>query len=336
MHKSESGEEVIKWSEMILCQDNELYQDISSNWPKYRVIFIEQIAEYFYKDLQRTQLLFTSSFTFSKEFGRLSEEEKSHWYDFASGIPGKFKSLNLFIRPYKDFCRTCLIPFKALEILARTDYEIFCLRQKSEKPAPIPFYDLPEKERRFYIELNHLIPLELKKTGYEIVRPEEISEINENMVRKIARTIHSRYRNEIKKQDTGSEKKSYISWIHNPGDSKNMQIVDFNDLPEDIRHSNLDNAFHIPTKLLAIGYKIRPVGKGFKPATLNLSEDEVETMARIEHLRWCWDKTLHGWFYGKVKDSRKKIHPSIISYEDLSEAEKDKGPGACQVNTCPA
>ncbi len=108
--------------------------------------------------------------------------------------------------------------------------------------------------------------MQLKKIGYEIVRPEEISEINEKMVRKFARAIHSRYLNEMKKQESGSKKNFYMSWVHNTGDTKNQNISDFEDLPEDIKNSNLDNAYHIPTKLLAIGYKIRPVAKGFKPA----------------------------------------------------------------------
>jgi serine phosphatase RsbU (regulator of sigma subunit) len=334
MQKSETRKEILKWSDAIFCQDYEFYQNLSSSWPEYKKIFIDQIAEYFYKDIQRTQHLFTSPFTFKKEFGRLSEEEKSPWFDFASDIPLKLRSLNLFMHPYKDFCKTCLIPYKDLETIARADHDSYCLKHKSDKPEQgskvntypdlVPFNNLPDKRRRFYIELNHLIPLELKKIGYEIIRPEEITEINEKMVRKFARAIHSRYLNEMKKQESGSKKDFYMSWVHSTGDPNNQNISDFEHLPEDIKSSNLDNAHHIPTKLLAIGYKIRPVGKGFKPATLHLDEEEIETMARVEHIRWCWDKILNGWFYGKVKDARKKTHPAIIPYEDLSESEKEK------------
>jgi serine phosphatase RsbU (regulator of sigma subunit)/predicted CoA-binding protein len=316
--------EIQNWISSIYFPDSSLVQDISSNWPEYRKIFIDKIAEYVYKDIQRTQHLYSSPFTFNKEFGRLSDEEKLPWYNFASDIPAKLKSLNLCIRPYKDFCRTCLILYKDLENLARADYDSYCLKQKSDNQAPVPFNDLPEKKRRFYIEMNHLIPLDLKRIGYELVRPQEISEISENMVRKFARAIHSRYQHEIIRQDSGSKKSFYMSWIHTAGDAKNQYTGSFEDLPEDIRSSNLDNAYHIPTKLLAIGYKIRPVRKGFESSALHLSEEEVETMARVEHIRWCWDKILNGWFYGDVRDSRKKTHPSIIPYEDLDESEKEK------------
>ena len=70
---------------------------------------------------------------------------------------------------------------------------------------------------------------------------------------------------------------------------------------------------HIPTKLLSIGYKIRPVKKGFKSVTLHLNEAETETMAAVEHIRWSWDKRLNGWIYGNLKDNSNKIHPGLIT-----------------------
>jgi len=334
MPRSEASDEFLKWSEIISFPDNEFFQHLSTRWPEHKKIIIDQIAEFFYKYIQRTQNLHESPFSFKKEFSKLSEDEKSVWCDFASDIPGKLKLLNLKIRPYKDYCRTCLIPYKDLESLARYDYDRYCHKIKLEKDpqggtlsdreSPVSFENLPDKKKRFYIELNHLLPVGLKKTGYEVVRPEEISEINEKVVRKLAKAIHSRYLHEMKKQDSTPKKDYYMSWIHSQGDAKNQNILDFDDLPEDIKSSNLDNAYHIPTKLLAIGYKIRNTQKGFKPAVLQLSEEEIETMARVEHIRWCWDKILHGWFYGKEKDSRKKTHPAIIPYEDLSESEKEK------------
>ena len=326
--------EVQKWTEVIFNPGNKLIQEITSNWSTYKKIFIDQIAENLYNDIQRTKHLYKSPFTFKKDFSRLSEEERSYWYDYAAEIPRKLKSLNLRIRQYKGFCRTCLIPYDEIEKLARVDYSrefrdygsgSKMMQAETEPDSfPVHFQGLTEERKRFYLEMNHLIPVELKKARYEIIRSQEVTGINDRMVLKLARAIHSRYQHEIRKQGSEAKSNIYISWLYNPGEAKNGKIEDFDDLPEEIRHSNLDNAFHIPTKLLAIGYFIRPVAKGFKPSTLNLNVEEVETMARIEHLRWCWDKILHGWFYGKVKDSRKKSHPSIIPYEDLTEAEKEK------------
>src|SRR5665647_3752387 len=108
------------------------------------------------------------------------------------------------------------------------------------------------------------------------------------MIKKLARAIHSRYLHEIRNQRTRSD----TNVLNKFADTVNQYISDFDDLPEEIKNSNVDNAVHIPTKLLSIGYKIRPVKKGFKPFALHLNEDEIETMAIVEHLRWSWEKRL--------------------------------------------
>jgi serine phosphatase RsbU (regulator of sigma subunit) len=326
--------EIQIWSEVIYNPDNKLIQDISSNWVHYRKIFMDKLAELFYKDIQRSRHLYTAPFSFKNDFDKLSEEEKSVWYDYVLEIPKKLRSLNLFIRPYRDFCRTCLIPYNELELMAQVDHENYFKKLVSDKsvpgfkkyaePFPAHFHDLPEKRKRFYIELNHLIPVGLKKIGFEIMRIEEISEINEKIVLKLAKAIHSRYQHEVRKQKTGQEKGFHTFGFFNPGNSGSSEFSDFEDLPEEIKHSNLDNAYHIPTKLLSIGYVISRVQKGYKPIALRLNEEETEIMAKVEHIRWCWDKILNGWIYGNVKDSRKKTHPAIIPYEDLSESEKEK------------
>ncbi len=140
------------------------------------------------------------------------------------------------------------------------------------------------------------------------------------MIRKLARAIHSRYLHEIKNQILKAD--NYI--FYNPGNLENQYVSDFDDLPDDIKYSNIDNAVHIPTKLLSIGYKIRQVKKGFRPFALHLNQEEIETMARVEHIRWSWEKRLNGWVYGNSKDEVIKTHPNLISYEQLSESEKQK------------
>ncbi len=321
MLQDSTNNQVQAWLEIVYSPDNLLKRKVFENWPEYKVIFIDQIAEHLYNDIQRTLHLYTSPYNFKKEFEKLPESEKSPWYKYAGDIPEKLNSLNLLIQPYKSFCRTCLIPYRDLEILAASDYHSDCQRNKSM--PRVLFKNLSETRKRFYIELNHLIPVALKKAGYEIIRPEEITEISENVVLKFARTIHSRYQHEISKRKSGSTKSTYLSWLHSTGYAEN-NIADFDDLPEEIKHSNLDNAFQIPAKLLSVGYKIRPVRKGYRSSVLHLNDEEIETMARVEHIRWCWDKILHGWIYGKIKDERKKTHPAIIPYEALSDSEKEK------------
>jgi serine phosphatase RsbU (regulator of sigma subunit) len=191
-------------------------------------------------------------------------------------------------------------------------------------PALCPFDNLPGNLKRFFMELNYFLPQELKNAGYEIMRTEELAEINEKMVIKIARALHSRFIHEIRRQGTKSFQASKISGFFSYENNNRTVVSEFDDLPDEIKFSNTDNAYHIPAKLLSIGYKIRPAGKGFKPAALHLNAKEVETMSKVEHIRWCWDKRLHGWTYGSRRDNLKKKHPGLVPYEFLKESEKGK------------
>jgi len=326
------------WSKVIYNTDNQLIQDISPARIKYKKFFINRIAEGLYEDIQQLINLITYSNTPNKEFKNLTKVEKSFWYDYVAEIPNKFRALNLFIRPFEDFCRTCIITDKEIATLVQMDQDRYCREltsmdlknnntrtiESKNHPAQKSFQSLIKDWKRSYLELNYLIPGQLKKIGYEIIRHEEVVEIDMLMIKKLARAIHSRYLHELRNQSTRVENDPDNYIFYNPGDFGNQYISDFDDLPEEIKYSNIDNAAHIPTKLLSIGYKIRQVKKGFKPFALHLNEEEIETMARVEHIRWSWEKRLNGWIFGNIKDDIKKTHPSLVPYEELSESKKEK------------
>jgi serine phosphatase RsbU (regulator of sigma subunit) len=268
---------------------------------------ITDAAELIYEKLREQRSFISSPVRLDKPFFDLSGEEKEFWFSFASSIPDKLRSLELYIRPFDKFCRTCIITGNEIEKLAVADYLSFV----NNDPEAVPFPKLPDKKKRFFLELNYSIPLHLKRAGFEIVRPEEIAVIDEKMVGKIARAIHSRYQHQIRKQNKGKS-------------VKGEETHDFDKLPPEVEFSNIDNAWHIPTKLLSIGYRIRKVKKGHKPFALRINDMEIETMAGIEHLRWSWDKRLHGWTWGKTKDKIRKRHPGLIPYFLLPETEKEK------------
>jgi serine phosphatase RsbU (regulator of sigma subunit) len=288
--------------------DNQLIQDTIPDSEKF---FINPFAENLYKDIQKSGIASMLPDSFKIDFKNLKKAEKSFWYNYAAGVTDKLKSLNLFIQPFEDFCRTCIITDNEIAELAQMDYEALSNRKTFRGIKDL---------KQFCTELNYLIPVIFKKTGYEIIRYEEVSEITILMVRKLARAIHSRYLHEIRNQRLKTN--DYI--FYTSGKTGGQYSVDFDDLPNEIKYSNIDNATHIPTKLLSIGYKIRKVKKGYKPFALHLNEEEVETMARVEHIRWSWEKRLNGWTFGKVKEDIKKTHPSLIPYEQLIESEKEK------------
>ena len=264
----------------------------------FRKYHAKAVAESIRDDFKRIFRLSASVSPLLRQFADFLKPDGQFWVDYAAGIPEKFMAIGLFLRPYRDFCRTCIITVDEINALVAMDLGSF------------PNVPHNEGRKQFFRELNYLIPASLKRAGFEIIRQEEVAGLNNALLWKIARAVHARYIHEIQKQAGGD------STAANPG------VTEFDDLPPDILQSNIDNAAHIPTKLLSIGYRIRPVRKGYKPRVLHLDEAEVETMAKVEHLRWSWEKRLDGWRYGKVKG--KKIHPGLVPYDELSEKEKEK------------
>ena len=45
----------------------------------------------------------------------------------------------------------------------------------------------------------------------------------------------------------------------------------------------------------------------------------VETLAELEHIRWCRYHYLNNWKYGKERDDVKRLHPDLIPFSELSE-----------------
>jgi serine phosphatase RsbU (regulator of sigma subunit) len=326
------------WSRIIYKEDNQFIQNSPVLTDQNPEMYTHQIAEGLFSAFRLQNIASLISGSPPSDFSNLGAAEKSFWYNYSSAIPEKFTKLNLLIRPFEDFCRTCIITDEEIEQLVQIDRERYVkdltgravsVRNKKNVPPGIIFSrksfpgsvsDLPG----VCLQLNFLIPIQLKKIGFEIIRAEELVEINMGMIKRLARAIHSRYLHEIRNQLSREATGEHLYFYYSGHETRGEYTSDFDDLPDEIKFSNIDNALHIPTKLLAIGFKIRQVKKGFKPVTLHLNNDEIEAMARVEHLRWSWEKRLAGWVFDKIKDDVRKTHPSLIPYSELNESEKEK------------
>ena len=51
----------------------------------------------------------------------------------------------------------------------------------------------------------------------------------------------------------------------------------------------------------------------------------AEHLAENAHNTWAKELMSQGWIYGKTPDDKLKHHPRLVSYEKLSEAEKEAG-----------
>lgn len=94
-------------------------------------------------------------------------------------------------------------------------------------------------------------------------------------------------------------------------------------LREDLKESNRQQVDQIAAKLKAVGCEMVPAtGRG--PAKFEFTPEELEFLSRMEHRRWMDEKINAGWQYGPVKDPVRKSHPSLVSWEDLPEDEREK------------
>jgi hypothetical protein len=106
----------------------------------------------------------------------------------------------------------------------------------------------------------------------------------------------------------------------------NPSLVPWDELPEPLKESNRRFADGIGPKLEAAGCAIVPAPLGTAEANgFAFSEEEVEELARVEHDRWAQDLIRDGWKpTAGPKDPDARLHPLLVPWEQLPEAERDK------------
>jgi len=105
------------------------------------------------------------------------------------------------------------------------------------------------------------------------------------------------------------------------GNYKTPTSVMWQKLPLEKKDSNRDQAEHIEVKLKMVGCELANFGSA---SQTELTEDEVQKLARVEHSRWVSERILQGWSYDPVRDDANKHHPCLVSYDDLSNEDKEK------------
>ena len=49
----------------------------------------------------------------------------------------------------------------------------------------------------------------------------------------------------------------------------------------------------------------------------------IEEMARNVHDVWAQGRIAEGWTYGEQRDDKRKMHPCLVPYEELPDAERE-------------
>ena len=126
----------------------------------------------------------------------------------------------------------------------------------------------------------------------------------------LAREMHASYR------------RNQIARGADPADSR---LVAWDELSDDLKSSNRAFADGIPEKMAAVGFVAVPSALVDLDGVDSLfAPDEVEALAVLEHERWVRDRARDGWSFGATRDDARKLHPSMVPWEDLSEPEREK------------
>jgi len=187
------------------------------------------------------------------------------------------------------------------------------LRQRLDCDQPAIILYMPEHSGLASLFMDHQQPSAsvYNIMPFRLVQSIFTADLVINGVHEIlARTIHQNYFNQRLTEGVQmGQKRSMATW---------------EDLPEDLRHSNRRQVDHIRQKLHAIGYGIKPI-HDWDAVNFQFSDEEVEKMAKIEHDRWMEERLRGGWRFGYgPEDPKNKTHPDLVTWEQLAEEIKDK------------
>jgi hypothetical protein len=108
--------------------------------------------------------------------------------------------------------------------------------------------------------------------------------------------------------------------------AENSSLVGWESLPHSLKQSNRRQVDGIGPKLAAIDSVIVPAplvrttGDGFR-----FTDEELDSLAVLEHERWQRDLSDEGWRRTEqLKDPERLRHPSLTTWDELSDEERNK------------
>jgi hypothetical protein len=132
--------------------------------------------------------------------------------------------------------------------------------------------------------------------------------IREDLVERLARTVHDRYRRaRLNSRERQVDSPSMVAW---------------HDLSDVLRRSCRSQAEDISAKLRAIDCTLAPrMGPG---EDHRLSDETIEVLARMEQRRWMTERRTADWTYGPSRDDITRRHPDLVPWESLSAVAQEK------------
>jgi hypothetical protein len=127
----------------------------------------------------------------------------------------------------------------------------------------------------------------------------------------VARALHLEY---FEEQEERKKKAEAVGQTFEPRPAHKPWEI----LSESFRESNRIAADHLAVKLRAVGlYMDTPK----KPGALDSFMDTGDTLAMMEHERWCAEHWLDGWRLG-TRNDQAKVHPDLKPWDELPLEER--------------
>jgi voltage-gated potassium channel Kch len=108
--------------------------------------------------------------------------------------------------------------------------------------------------------------------------------------------------------------------------ASNAALVGWDELPDSLKDSNRRFAAGIADKLRQAGCVVvsDPLAAA-ESVVFSFSAEEIEELAIKEHERWVEDALHDGWrITSDGKDSERRLHPSLVGWDELSDDEQEK------------
>jgi hypothetical protein len=244
-------------------------------------------------------------------------EEDTPLKELLQAFPGlkEVVELHPFVLPFRLFDAEALQaagkPLHGLYLLCERETETLSILSKLRNPKsgdslPVVLAASQEKGKLNPSDLPKLAGLRLyqvnlqeKSLSREALLQEPLDEL--------ARHIHQAYLQSLSERN--SQKNTHQDWPY---------------LTIDARDQNREQADHLYIKLRTLGLEAVPLAEADqKQSQLQLSPDQLERLAEMEHNRWWASKLLGGWTYAPEESKQAMTHPDLVPYEQLSEPIKD-------------
>lgn len=157
------------------------------------------------------------------------------------------------------------------------------------------------------------LPIWLARSGYGLSRRTRQTPVfGMDEVEKLAAFVHASYWSNLAPERHENKKALGMapSWAH---------------LKERWRVSNRDQVWFYPAFLAHAGYDIVAGSGSAFPHTKNINGDELDFLARQEHIRWMSERAASGWIPadgGAEQDAEARTHPLITPWAKLTDEQR--------------